>query len=211
VPSLPPSKGHYVDYSAFPVACDTLATATVQGPSALAPADPNDIPIDPLLLDMSRDISGSSVSAVEPTIKRLKTSTSSLPSLSTSSSTPGSSGSYLSRNPSISTVSPTTPYNLAALSLNTPISQHAISSELHGSPIDNESIPLDHLGSPEQLVPGGMELGSVSSPSINEGSVSPVDSDDGTTKVPAAPNDSSEGDKVPNTDLNDRLISSVTS
>jgi hypothetical protein len=133
VSSLPPSKGHYVDYTSFTFAYATLATTTVQvaSPNPVN-SNPNDIPIDPLLLDMSYDLPSSPIQrsspSIEPTLKRAKKSASPPPSQGTNTGT----STPLSIDPDLgpqSSAVPSTPYrsspqsrtaNSSPLSLDTP-------------------------------------------------------------------------------------------
>lgn len=145
--SLPPSKGHYVDYASFNHAYANLASTSVQSATSTATPikqDPNNIPIDPQLLRLTVDPDA-------PGPKRAKMYSSSL-SLSTGPSTGPSTGTSAGSVGSLSLTmhhsrssqsypfpSPSTPYNLANLSLSTPASSAppSVTADLM-SPIDHE-------------------------------------------------------------------------
>lgn len=121
VSSLPPSKGHYVDYTSFTFAYGTLAATTLQltSPTPIN-ANQNDIPIDPLLLDMSYDVPSSPIQPssspiIEPTLKRAKKSASPPPSQGTHTGT----STPLSIDPELrlqSSAAPSTPYHSSSQS-----------------------------------------------------------------------------------------------
>lgn len=91
--SLPPSKGHYVDYTTCTFVYAPMLPENAPASSPMpAYTNSNDIPIDPVLLEMTLDdspalsIPPSTSVSIEPTSKRVKKSTS--PPPSTEASTP---------------------------------------------------------------------------------------------------------------------------
>lgn len=165
---LPPAKGHYVDYSSFNHAYASLASTSVQSaapPTTPAKQDPNNIPIDPQLLHLTVDTDG-------PGPKRVKTISSPL-SVSTGPSTGPSTGTSAGSSGSLSLLthhsrssqsypfpSPSTPYNLAGLSLSTPASSAppSVAADIL-SPVDRDEsmTPID-APSPLESPPSGGDV-----------------------------------------------------
>jgi hypothetical protein len=183
VGSLPPSKGHYVDYSSFDHSYANLASTSVQSTPASSPVkkqDPNSIPIDPQLLQLSVDVPRT------PGPKRAKTSSSSL-SLSTGPSTSQSTGTSAGSSTSLSISthqsrsslsypfpSPSTPYNLANLSISTPVSSAppSVTADVL-SPVDQDDpmIPIEGLSSTDSPP---TEEGETAEPAAQTGALSSV-------------------------------------
>lgn len=178
VGSLPPSKGHYVDYSSFDHAYANLASTSVQSTPASSPVkkqDPNSIPIDPQLLQLSVDIPRT------PGPKRAKTSSSSLslstgPSIGPSTGTSAGSSTSLSMSThqsrsslSYAFPSPSTPYNLANLSISTPVSSAPPSIAADAlSPVDQDDpmVSIEGLSSTDS---SPIEQGETAEPAAQTG------------------------------------------